>query len=141
MSTKSPRSDKQYVWESEADSSSYVIREETNPENLLSRGTEITLYLRVSGYFCFFFVALFATKSQGLAYVVFAVLIYLLYLLRMMLTMCTYRDEVKVKKILELVNSLRDKGCRILIIRHCSNNNQYIIYFLSCLSVVLVNYH
>lgn len=109
MSTKSPRSDKQYVWESEADSSSYVIREETNPENLLSRGTEITLYLRVSGYFCFFFVALFATKSQGLAYVVFAVLIYLLYLLRMMLTMCTYRDEVKVKKILELVNSLRDK--------------------------------
>ncbi|XP_016476166.1 heat shock protein 90-5, chloroplastic [Nicotiana tabacum] len=46
VSTKSPRSDKQYVWESEADSSSYVIREETNPENLLSRGTEITLYLR-----------------------------------------------------------------------------------------------
>ncbi|OIS95833.1 PREDICTED: heat shock protein 90-5, chloroplastic-like [Nicotiana attenuata] len=46
VSTKSPRSDKQYVWESVADSSSYVIREETNPENLLSRGTQITLYLR-----------------------------------------------------------------------------------------------
>ncbi|KAL3367786.1 hypothetical protein AABB24_008911 [Solanum stoloniferum] len=46
VSTKSPRSDKQYVWEAEADSSSYVIREETNPENLLPRGTQITLYLR-----------------------------------------------------------------------------------------------
>ncbi|XP_009767250.1 heat shock protein 90-5, chloroplastic [Nicotiana tabacum] len=46
VSTKSPRSAKQYVWESVADSSSYVIREETNPENLLSRGTQITLYLR-----------------------------------------------------------------------------------------------
>ncbi|KAJ8570059.1 hypothetical protein K7X08_006636 [Anisodus acutangulus] len=46
VSTKSPKSDKQYVWEAEADSSSYVIREETNPENLLPRGTQITLYLR-----------------------------------------------------------------------------------------------
>ncbi|KAF9623576.1 hypothetical protein IFM89_003366 [Coptis chinensis] len=46
VSTKSPRSDKQFVWESVADSSSYVIREETNPENLLPRGTQITLYLR-----------------------------------------------------------------------------------------------
>lgn len=46
VSTKSPRSDKQYVWESLADSSSYVIREETDPEKLLSRGTQITLYLR-----------------------------------------------------------------------------------------------
>ncbi|KAK4715267.1 hypothetical protein R3W88_013605 [Solanum pinnatisectum] len=46
VSTKSPRSDKQYVWEAEADSSSYVIREETNPKNLLPRGTQITLYLR-----------------------------------------------------------------------------------------------
>ncbi|CAN4121995.1 unnamed protein product [Withania somnifera] len=46
VSTKSPKSDKQYVWESEADSSSYVIREETNPGNLLARGTQITLYLR-----------------------------------------------------------------------------------------------
>lgn len=47
MSTKSPKSDKQYVWESVADSSSYVIREETDPENILRRGTQITLYLRV----------------------------------------------------------------------------------------------
>ncbi|PKA52986.1 Endoplasmin like [Apostasia shenzhenica] len=46
VSTKSPKSDKQYVWESVADSSSYVIKEETNPENLLGRGTQITLYLR-----------------------------------------------------------------------------------------------
>lgn len=47
VSTKSPRSDKQYVWEAAADSSSYVIKEETNPENLIQRGTQITLYLRV----------------------------------------------------------------------------------------------
>ncbi|KAE9451121.1 hypothetical protein C3L33_16978, partial [Rhododendron williamsianum] len=47
VSTKSPHSDKQYVWESVADSSSYMIREETDPEKLLSRGTQITLYLRV----------------------------------------------------------------------------------------------
>ncbi|CAI8595585.1 unnamed protein product [Vicia faba] len=46
VSTKSPRSDKQYVWEAEADSSSYVIKEETDPENLLRRGTQITLHLR-----------------------------------------------------------------------------------------------
>lgn len=46
VSTKSPRSDKQYVWEAVADSSSYVIREETDPEKLLPRGTQITLYLR-----------------------------------------------------------------------------------------------
>lgn len=49
VSTKSPRSDKQYVWEAEADSSSYVIKEETDPEKFLRRGTQITLYLRVSG--------------------------------------------------------------------------------------------
>lgn len=47
MSTKSPRSDKQYVWEAVADSSSYVIKEETDPEKLLRRGTQVTLYLRV----------------------------------------------------------------------------------------------
>ncbi|KAG6399934.1 hypothetical protein SASPL_141420 [Salvia splendens] len=46
VSTKSPRSDKQYVWESVADSSSYTIREETDPSKLISRGTQITLYLR-----------------------------------------------------------------------------------------------
>ncbi|EEF47679.1 heat shock protein, putative [Ricinus communis] len=46
VSTKSPRSDKQYIWESVADSSSYVIKEETDTEKLLRRGTQITLYLR-----------------------------------------------------------------------------------------------
>ncbi|XP_010261402.1 PREDICTED: heat shock protein 90-5, chloroplastic-like [Nelumbo nucifera] len=46
VSTKSPRSDKQYVWEAVADSSSYVIKEETDPEKFLRRGTQITLYLR-----------------------------------------------------------------------------------------------
>ena len=47
MSTKSPKSDKQYVWEAVADSSSYVIKEETDPEKMLTRGTQITLFLRV----------------------------------------------------------------------------------------------
>lgn len=47
MSTKSPKADRQYVWEAEADSSSYVIKEETDPEKMLTRGTQITLYLRV----------------------------------------------------------------------------------------------
>ncbi|XP_030484972.2 heat shock protein 90-5, chloroplastic [Cannabis sativa] len=46
VSTKSPRSDKQYIWESAAESSSYVIKEETDPEKMLHRGTQITLYLR-----------------------------------------------------------------------------------------------
>lgn len=46
VSTKSPRSDKQYIWEAAADSSSYVIREETDPEKQLRRGTEITLFLK-----------------------------------------------------------------------------------------------
>ncbi|KAJ6312419.1 hypothetical protein OIU77_014030 [Salix suchowensis] len=46
VSTKSPKSDKQYVWESEAESSSYVIKEVTDPEKMLRRGTEITLYLK-----------------------------------------------------------------------------------------------
>ncbi|KAL6529272.1 hypothetical protein OROGR_014895 [Orobanche gracilis] len=47
VTTKSPRSDKQYVWEAKADSSSYLIREETDPNKFLDRGTRITLYLRV----------------------------------------------------------------------------------------------
>lgn len=51
MSTKSPKSNKQYVWESDADSSSYIIREETDPEKMLPRGTQITLFLRVSYIF------------------------------------------------------------------------------------------
>ncbi|KAM7498426.1 hypothetical protein LguiA_022840 [Lonicera macranthoides] len=46
VSTKSPKSDKQYVWEGEANSSSYTIREETEPEKLIPRGTHLTLYLK-----------------------------------------------------------------------------------------------
>lgn len=46
VSTKSVKSDRQFVWEGEADSSSYVIREEVDPEKLLPRGTSITLYLK-----------------------------------------------------------------------------------------------
>ncbi|KAL0919185.1 hypothetical protein M5K25_011264 [Dendrobium thyrsiflorum] len=53
VSTKSPKSDKQYVWEAVADSSSYVIKEETDSENLLRRGTQITLYLREDDKFEF----------------------------------------------------------------------------------------
>lgn len=53
MSTKSPKSDKQYVWEAAADSSSYEIREEIDTENILRRGTQITLYLRVCSYALF----------------------------------------------------------------------------------------
>ena len=47
MSTKSPKSDKQYVWEGQADSGSYTIREEKDPEKLIPRGTRLTLYLKV----------------------------------------------------------------------------------------------
>ncbi|KMZ66527.1 hypothetical protein ZOSMA_297G00020 [Zostera marina] len=47
VSTKSPRSDKQYVWKVVVDSSSYVIEGVTVPEKLLLCGTQITLYLRV----------------------------------------------------------------------------------------------
>ncbi|KAF0913803.1 hypothetical protein E2562_024890 [Oryza meyeriana var. granulata] len=46
VSTKSPKADKQYVWEAVADSSSYVIKEETDPEKMLTRGTQVTLFLR-----------------------------------------------------------------------------------------------
>ncbi|KAA0046053.1 heat shock protein 90-6 [Cucumis melo var. makuwa] len=46
VSTKSPKSDKQYVWEGEANASSYTIREETDPAKQLSRGTCLTLYLK-----------------------------------------------------------------------------------------------
>ncbi|XP_077224176.1 uncharacterized protein LOC143857602 [Tasmannia lanceolata] len=46
VSTKSPKSDKQYVWEGEANAGSYTIREETNPEKLIPRGTCLTLYLK-----------------------------------------------------------------------------------------------
>ncbi|KAK8950073.1 hypothetical protein KSP40_PGU020427 [Platanthera guangdongensis] len=53
VSTKSPKSDTQYSWEAIADSSSYVIKEETDPEKLLRRGTQITLYLRPDDKFEF----------------------------------------------------------------------------------------
>lgn len=46
VSTKSPKSDKQYVWEGEADNNSYVIKEETNPDRFIPRGTSITLHLK-----------------------------------------------------------------------------------------------
>ncbi|XP_008788962.1 heat shock protein 90-5, chloroplastic-like [Phoenix dactylifera] len=62
VSTKNPRSDKQYVWEAVADSSSYVIREETDPEKLLKRGTQVTLHLRPDDKFEF----AEPTKIQGL---------------------------------------------------------------------------
>lgn len=47
VSTKNATSDKQYVWEGEADTSSYTIREETDPEKFIPRGTVITLHLKV----------------------------------------------------------------------------------------------
>ncbi|XP_004491577.1 heat shock protein 90-6, mitochondrial [Cicer arietinum] len=46
VSTKSPRSDKQYVWEGEANASSYTISEETDPEKQIPRGTRLTLHLK-----------------------------------------------------------------------------------------------
>lgn len=52
VSTKSPKSGKQYVWEGEANASSYTIREETDPEKLIPRGTRLTLYLKVRKYIC-----------------------------------------------------------------------------------------
>ncbi|KAH8934654.1 hypothetical protein BDL97_18G095800 [Sphagnum fallax] len=46
VSTKSAKSDKQYVWEAEADTSVYTIREETDAKKLIPRGTTVTLHLR-----------------------------------------------------------------------------------------------
>ncbi|CAI9772595.1 unnamed protein product [Fraxinus pennsylvanica] len=46
VSTKSPKSDRQYVWEGEVNSSSYTIREETDPSKHIPRGTRLTLYLK-----------------------------------------------------------------------------------------------
>ncbi|CDY22132.1 BnaC01g39690D [Brassica napus] len=46
VSTKSPKSDKQYVWEGEEGSSSYTIKEETDPQLIIPRGTRITLHLK-----------------------------------------------------------------------------------------------
>jgi hypothetical protein len=39
-----------YVWEAKADISSYIVKEETDPEKMLTRGTQITLYLRVRNW-------------------------------------------------------------------------------------------
>ncbi|KAH0455695.1 hypothetical protein IEQ34_015727 [Dendrobium chrysotoxum] len=46
VSTKSPKSEKQFVWEGEANANSYTIREETDQDKLIPRGTRITLYLK-----------------------------------------------------------------------------------------------
>ncbi|KAH7299483.1 hypothetical protein KP509_24G014100 [Ceratopteris richardii] len=46
VSTKNPKSEKQWVWEAEADKSSFTIREETNPEFIIPRGTSVILYLK-----------------------------------------------------------------------------------------------
>lgn len=50
VSTRSSKSNKQYVWEGVSDTSSYVIREENDPENFIPRGTSITLHLKVCKY-------------------------------------------------------------------------------------------
>ena len=47
VSTKSAKSDKQYVWEGEADNSSFTVGEETDAEKMVPRGTVITLHLKV----------------------------------------------------------------------------------------------
>lgn len=46
VSSKSPNSDKQYRWEAESDSSTFVVREETDPEYVLPRGTSVILHLK-----------------------------------------------------------------------------------------------
>ncbi|KAH7294670.1 hypothetical protein KP509_27G012500 [Ceratopteris richardii] len=46
VSTRSPKSDKQYVWEAVADNSSFVVREETDPDYIIPRGTSVILYLK-----------------------------------------------------------------------------------------------
>ncbi|CAK9268406.1 unnamed protein product [Sphagnum jensenii] len=51
VSTKSAKSDKQYVWEGEADTSVYTICEETDSDKLLPRGTVITLHLKADDKF------------------------------------------------------------------------------------------
>jgi HSP90 family molecular chaperone len=53
VSTKSPKSDKQYVWEGEVNASSYTISKETDPEKLIPRGTRLTLHLKVCRKFPF----------------------------------------------------------------------------------------
>jgi hypothetical protein len=47
VTTRPPNSDKQYVWEAEANSSAFLIREETDPDFMLERGTAVILHLKV----------------------------------------------------------------------------------------------
>lgn len=73
MSTKSPKSDKQYVWEGEANASSYTIREETDPEKQLPRGTCLTLYLKVSlDIFVVFFVVTYLSNVHSVSCLLFS---------------------------------------------------------------------
>lgn len=44
--TKSPEDEKQWKWESEAGKSDFTIKEDTDPEHKLKRGTRISLYLK-----------------------------------------------------------------------------------------------
>ncbi|GJS33278.1 retrovirus-related pol polyprotein from transposon TNT 1-94 [Tanacetum coccineum] len=46
ISTKIPKYDKQYVWEGEANSSSDIVRQDTDHEKLIPRGTSIKLHLK-----------------------------------------------------------------------------------------------
>eukprot|EP00250_Pteridium_aquilinum_P019407 c24419_g2_i1 orf=224-2569(+) len=46
VSSKHPNSEKQYVWEAEANSDAFVVREETNPDYFLERGTAVILHLK-----------------------------------------------------------------------------------------------
>ena len=49
VTSRPPNADKQYVWEAEANSSAFIIREETDPDFILERGTAVILHLKV-GY-------------------------------------------------------------------------------------------
>lgn len=46
VTSKHPKSDKQYVWEAEANNNAFIIREETNPDYFLERGTAVILHLK-----------------------------------------------------------------------------------------------
>eukprot|EP00250_Pteridium_aquilinum_P002539 c12760_g1_i1 orf=2-1219(-) len=46
VTSRHPKSDKQYVWEAEANSNAFIIREETDPDYLFERGTAVILHLK-----------------------------------------------------------------------------------------------
>ncbi|KAI5059281.1 hypothetical protein GOP47_0025600 [Adiantum capillus-veneris] len=46
VTSKHPKSDKQYVWEAEANNNAFIIREETDPDYRLERGTAVILYIK-----------------------------------------------------------------------------------------------